>query len=175
MYFISNSLACSNRTFGKGCMNICSGNCLNNESCGNSDRKCRNCAPGWEGHLCNTSKSMVDMILNLKRHIKLVNYDLFFQNVDFNYCVSTFVFMSNLFILALYEFQTTFAKIVPLSNIFFQNKAFDIGRYGLNCQHVCGHCFKAEQCFHTNGSCSSGCMEGYIGETCSESLGLVFL
>lgn len=53
-------------------------------------------------------------------------------------------------------------------------KACDIGRYGLNCQHVCGHCFKAEQCFHTNGSCFGGCMEEYRGEMCSESSCLVF-
>nr|XP_034320549.1 multiple epidermal growth factor-like domains protein 10 isoform X2 [Crassostrea gigas] len=51
------------------------------------------------------------------------------------------------------------------------SKACDIGRYGLNCQHVCGHCFKAEQCFRTNGSCSGGCMEGYRGEMCLESIG----
>lgn len=57
----------------------------------------------------------------------------------------------------------------------FLTKACDIGRYGLNCQHVCGHCFKAEQCFHTNGSCSGGCMEEYRGEMCLESRGMVSL
>lgn len=50
------------------------------------------------------------------------------------------------------------------------NKACDIGWFGLNCQHVCGHCYKAEHCFSTNGSCFGGCIEGYRGEMCSESV-----
>lgn len=45
--------SCGNGTFGVGCMHKCSGNCLNNETCDNSDGECKNCAPGWEGHLCN--------------------------------------------------------------------------------------------------------------------------
>lgn len=65
---------------------------------------------------------------------------------------------------------------VLLSNFFSLQitKACDIGWFGLNCQHVCGHCFKAEHCFPTNGSCFGGCMEGYREEMCSESKGLAF-
>lgn len=65
--------------------------------------------------------------------------------------------------------------IVLLFVFCFLTKACDIGRYGLNCQHVCGHCFKTEQCFHTNRSCSAGCMEEYRGEMCLESIGMVSL
>lgn len=51
-------------------------------------------------------------------------------------------------IFALNDFSTTVKMIVLLFFVFvffsFQTKACDIGHYGLNCQHVCGHCFKTE-------------------------------
>lgn len=50
-------LACRNGTFRKGCMQKCSRNCLNNDSCDKSDGECGNCAPGWVGHLCNKGKN----------------------------------------------------------------------------------------------------------------------
>lgn len=45
-------------------MYTCSENCLNKETCDNSDGGCRNCAPGWEGPLCNKSKNTVHMKLD---------------------------------------------------------------------------------------------------------------
>nr|XP_034320551.1 multiple epidermal growth factor-like domains protein 10 isoform X2 [Crassostrea gigas] len=44
---------CRNGTFGVRCTHTCTENCLNNEICNKSDGGCRNCAPGWEGHLCD--------------------------------------------------------------------------------------------------------------------------
>lgn len=58
--------------------------------------------------------------------------------------------------------------------IFFLTKACDIGRCGLISQGEGGHCFKADHCSHTNGSCSDGCMDGYRGEMCAKGRGFVF-
>lgn len=58
--------ACANCTFGVGCMHTCSGNCLNNETCDKSDGGCRNCAPGWIGHLCNKGKNRYKIKLDFK-------------------------------------------------------------------------------------------------------------
>lgn len=57
-YLIFEFSACANGTFGVGCMLTCSGNCLNNDTCEKSNGGCKNCAPGWEGHLCNKGKNI---------------------------------------------------------------------------------------------------------------------
>lgn len=44
--------------------------------------------------------------------------------------------------------------------------ACDVGQYGSNCKETCGRCLKADHCSITNGSCFSGCMDGYTGVTC---------
>lgn len=36
------------------------------------------------------------------------------------------------------------------------------------CNGSCGNCRKREDCHHINGSCLSGCKEGYKGEKCME-------
>lgn len=49
---------CGNGIFGVGCIDICSGNCLNKEICDKSDGGCRNCVIGWEGYFCNKCNIM---------------------------------------------------------------------------------------------------------------------
>lgn len=41
-----------------------------------------------------------------------------------------------------------------------------LGYYGAECQQECGNCRDLSQCFHTNGSCLTGCEAGYDGEMC---------
>ncbi|XP_078329798.1 uncharacterized protein LOC144624229 isoform X3 [Crassostrea virginica] len=40
------------------------------------------------------------------------------------------------------------------------------GKYGDGCQMDCGRCRNLKQCHHVNGTCLSGCEQGYIGEKC---------
>ncbi|XP_078329800.1 uncharacterized protein LOC144624230 [Crassostrea virginica] len=40
------------------------------------------------------------------------------------------------------------------------------GKYGDGCQMDCGRCRDLKQCHHVNGTCLSGCEQGYIGEKC---------
>lgn len=42
----------------------------------------------------------------------------------------------------------------------------DSNMYGEDCSMLCGHCFKSEQCNHTNGTCMYGCASGYQGSIC---------
>lgn len=38
--------------------------------------------------------------------------------------------------------------------------------YGDDCKEICGNCFGINQCFHTNGTCLTGCENGYEGDVC---------
>ena len=40
------------------------------------------------------------------------------------------------------------------------------GTYGHNCNNTCGHCLDVNECFHTNGTCFTGCGPGYTGDLC---------
>lgn len=42
----------------------------------------------------------------------------------------------------------------------------DYGKYGIECKDECGHCRDVSQCVYTNGSCLTGCKDGYQGELC---------
>ena len=44
--------------------------------------------------------------------------------------------------------------------------ACDPGKYGYRCNDTCGQCRDKGMCFHTNGSCLSGCDTGYYGDLC---------
>lgn len=55
---------------------------LNNDSCDKSDGECGNCAPGWEGHLCNKGKNKQNMKLNLNGVLNLFAIT-FLKKVDY--------------------------------------------------------------------------------------------
>lgn len=40
------------------------------------------------------------------------------------------------------------------------------GQFGQNCDFECGHCLHKKQCHHIEGTCSSGCDDGYRGIQC---------
>lgn len=44
------------------------------------------------------------------------------------------------------------------------------GYFGLECRSKCGHCLESKHCHHINGSCLNGCLHGYRGDLCNESL-----
>lgn len=46
------------------------------------------------------------------------------------------------------------------------NLECDYGKYGINCQHSCGHCRGGITCNQVDGSCLDGCSEGYNGLLC---------
>lgn len=46
----------------------------------------------------------------------------------------------------------------------------DNGYFGAECNRKCGHCLEADRCHHINGSCLNGCLYGYKGDYCNESL-----
>lgn len=41
--------------------------------------------------------------------------------------------------------------------------------YGVDCGDKCGHCRDVNQCLHNNGTCRTGCSEGYQGTLCKRS------
>lgn len=41
------------------------------------------------------------------------------------------------------------------------------GSFGIDCQNRCGHCLDHDQCYHTNGTCLTGCDVGYQGHLCT--------
>lgn len=45
-------------------------------------------------------------------------------------------------------------------------KGCDNASYGFNCQEKCGNCREIDQCFYTNGTCLTGCDDGYQGDLC---------
>lgn len=45
-------------------------------------------------------------------------------------------------------------------------KACRISFYGTSCTEKCGHCTDVNHCDHDNGTCSTGCSAGYLGDLC---------
>ena len=43
----------------------------------------------------------------------------------------------------------------------------ETGKYGPQCQKTCGYCLDQSECFHTNGTCLTGCLAGYQGVLCA--------
>lgn len=43
------------------------------------------------------------------------------------------------------------------------------GQFGQNCDFECGHCLHKKQCHYIEGTCSSGCDDGYRGIQCKKS------
>ena len=39
----------------------------------------------------------------------------------------------------------------------------DLGTYGDNCNETCGNCLDPTECHHSNGTCLSGCNDGFQG------------
>lgn len=44
------------------------------------------------------------------------------------------------------------------------------GYFGPDCRNTCGQCLNVSQCHYINGSCLAGCVHGYRGDYCNESL-----
>lgn len=53
-------------------------------------------------------------------------------------------------------------KIINKCNI----KGCDSGLYGNECKAICGNCRDIDQCFYKNGTCLTGCADGYQGDLC---------
>jgi len=47
------------------------------------------------------------------------------------------------------------------------------GTYGQDCEGQCGQC-KEDECNHIDGSCESGCLDGYQGDICVQSKSVLF-
>ena len=41
--------------------------------------------------------------------------------------------------------------------------------YGHICNNTCGNCLNVNECFHTNGTCITGCDPGYTADLCETS------
>lgn len=67
--------------------------------------------------------------------------------------------------------NTTFAYCVLFINkaVFLISKACSNATYGLDCIEKCWHCRDQRDCHHVNGSCLSGCEDGYRGDLCDSS------
>ena len=48
------------------------------------------------------------------------------------------------------------------------------GKFGRECNESCGVCAGGEPCHHTNGTCLTGCEDGYLGPKCIEGTNLPF-
>ena len=55
---------------------------------------------------------------------------------------------------------------ILFNEVFTSNSACSAGRFGDNCQYVCGQCADEKPCDHVNGSCYNGCREGWHGTRC---------
>lgn len=53
--------------------------------------------------------------------------------------------------------------------LFYHKKACEYGFYGVDCKEICGQCRDIDQCFHTNGTCLTGCVAGYQEQSCKTS------
>ena len=53
-----------------------------------------------------------------------------------------------------------------ISFLGFLTTACENGTYGQDCNNTCGHCLEEGYCEHTNGTCFSGCLPGYLGDLC---------
>lgn len=42
------------------------------------------------------------------------------------------------------------------------------GTYGVNCSGLCGHCSDLSECSRIDGSCLTGCDNGYHGRLCEK-------
>lgn len=53
--------------------------------------------------------------------------------------------------------------------ILYFTKACSNGTFGHSCTEICGHCRDQNECHYVNGSCLTGCEEGYRGDLCDSS------
>lgn len=44
--------------------------------------------------------------------------------------------------------------------------ACPVGKYGLICREICGHCHNNSECYHGNGTCLEGCKAGFWEHDC---------
>lgn len=63
--------------------------------------------------------------------------------------------------------------MVIYNNIMYYFTACDRGLYGIDCNETCGHCIDIDECFHTNGTCLTGCAAGYLGDLCNKCMYVV--
>ena len=64
-----------------------------------------------------------------------------------------------------------FDRIIDSDSFFYISLCTECssGFYGLGCKTACpGHCKNDESCNHINGTCESGCKDGWTGVTCAE-------
>lgn len=47
-----------------------------------------------------------------------------------------------------------------------QLKGCGNGLYGDDCKKTCGNCREINQCSHKNGTCLTGCDDGYLEKLC---------
>ena len=59
-----------------------------------------------------------------------------------------------------------FSSRFVIMYIFVQFTECQDGKYGDGCQMDCGRCRDFKHCHHVNGTCLSGCEQGYIGGKC---------
>ena len=52
---------------------------------------------------------------------------------------------------------------------FYSTKACNNGFYGPGCIEKCGYCRDQKDCHNVNGSCLTGCENGYRGYLCTSS------
>lgn len=70
-----------------------------------------------------------------------------------------------------FKVKLTFLFLVERYIIFLLHIiACDNGTFGDNCSQPCGNCAQVGQCHHTNGTCLEGCVDGFIGSTCTERM-----
>lgn len=58
MIFVYICLECSTGTYGPGCLDSCTGHCLNDKACNTTTGRCdAGCKPGYTGEKCDTGIS----------------------------------------------------------------------------------------------------------------------
>lgn len=64
-------------------------------------------------------------------------------------------------------------EVLILAGFFFFQIVCENGTYGEECNNTCGQCRDEEYCYHTNGTCPSGCNSGYLDDICKTGNELV--
>ncbi|XP_062575159.1 multiple epidermal growth factor-like domains protein 11 isoform X4 [Saccostrea cucullata] len=141
---------CSNGTYGIMCKEKCSGNCLNIKTCHYVSGYCNHgCQAGYKGEKCDAPCDSGTFGENCSRMCSLNCYDICDKVNGLCKCKKGWVGINC-------------SEVCPP------------GTYGEDCGEECsGNCVNNDTCYHINGHCLWGCIEGFRGKRCDQQYKLV--